>query len=72
MIALFLVALIWGIAFIAVDYALASGWKTFTILAVRGLLSGLILLPFAIKDKVWKKKKLMNQKSMMNQTAFVI
>ena len=59
MIALFLVALIWGIAFIAVDYALASGWKTFTILAIRGLLSGLILLPFAIKDKVWKKKKLM-------------
>ena len=56
-ISLFVVALIWGIAFIAVDYALASNWNTFTILAVRGLLSGLILLPFALKDKIWKNKK---------------
>ncbi len=59
LIALFLVAFIWGIAFIAVDYALASGWKTFTILAIRGLLSGVILLPFAIKDKVYKNKKIL-------------
>ena len=56
-IALFLVALIWGIAFIAVDYALESGWNTFTILAIRGILSGLLLLPFAIKDQIWKDKK---------------
>lgn len=59
LIALFVVSLIWGVAFIAVDYALASGWKTFTILAIRGILSGLILLPFAIKDKIYKHKKLL-------------
>ena len=58
-ISLFLVALIWGVAFIAVDYALASGWNTFTILAVRGLLSGLLLFPFAIKDKIFKNPKLL-------------
>lgn len=55
---LLLVAIIWGIAFIAVDYALLSGWQTFTILTARGLIAGLILLPFAIKDKFWKDKKL--------------
>lgn len=58
MISLFIVSIIWGVAFIAVDYALASGWKTFTILAIRGILSGLILLPFAIKDMIWKNKRL--------------
>ena len=58
-ISLFLVALIWGVAFIAVDYALVSGWNTFTILAIRGLLSGLILLPFAIKDNIFKNKNLL-------------
>ena len=56
-IALFMVALIWGIAFIAVDYALESGWNTFAILAIRGILSGGLLLPFAIKEKIWKDKK---------------
>lgn len=58
MIALFIVSLIWGMAFIAVDYALANGWKTFTILAIRGLLSGLILFPFVIKDRIWRSKKI--------------
>lgn len=58
-ISLFMVAIIWGIAFIAVDYALECGWNTFTILAIRGILSGLILLPFAIKDKIWKNKKIL-------------
>lgn len=58
LIALFIVALIWGIAFIAVDYALDSGFKTFTILAIRGILSGLLLFPFALKDKIFKNRKL--------------
>ena len=57
-ISLFIVSIIWGIAFIAVDYALANSWKTFTILAIRGILSGLILLPFALRDKIWKNKRL--------------
>ena len=58
LIALFVVALIWGVAFIAVDYALDSGWKTFTLLAIRGILSGLLLFPFALKAKIFKNKKL--------------
>ena len=33
---LMIVAIIWGVAFIAVDYALESGWQTFTILTARG------------------------------------
>ena len=56
--ALFLLSIIWGTAFIAIDYALENNWNTFTILTIRGLLSGLLLLPFAIKDKIWKYKKL--------------
>ena len=58
-IGLFLVAIIWGIAFIAVEYALESDWNTFSILAVRGILSGLIFLPFAIKDNIFKDKKVL-------------
>ena len=57
-ISLFIVSLIWGLAFIAVDYALENGWNTFTILSIRGVLSGLMLLPFAIKDKIWKNKRI--------------
>ena len=57
-IGLFLIAIIWGIAFSAVDIALANGWKTFTILACRGLISGLLLIPFVIKAKIWKDKKI--------------
>ena len=69
-ISLFIVALIWGVAFIAVDYALESGWKTFTILAIRGILSGLILYPFAMKDKIWKNKKLINFNSFIDFFPF--
>ena len=58
-IALLTVSLIWGIAFVAVDYALDSGWNTFTILAVRGLLSGVLLFPFVIKEKIWKNRRIL-------------
>ncbi len=57
LLSLFLVAFIWASAFIAIDMALESGWGTFSILTVRGLVGGLILLPFAIKTKFWKNKK---------------
>ena len=56
-IGLFLIAIIWGVAFSAVDIALENGWKTFTILACRGLISGLLLFPFVLKAKIWKDKK---------------
>lgn len=55
---LLIVSIIWGFAFIAVDYALINGWKTFTILGMRGLIAGLLLLPLAIKKKFWKNKNL--------------
>ncbi len=54
---LFTVAFIWGSAFIAIDDAIASGWQTFPIVAVRGLVGALVLSPFAIKQKFWKNKK---------------
>lgn len=56
---LMLVAIIWGFAFIAVDYALINGWNTFTILALRGFIAGSLLLPFAIKKKFWQNKKVL-------------
>lgn len=55
---LLVIAIIWGFAFVAVDYALANGWQTFTILALRGLIASLLLLPFAIKNRFWKHKKM--------------
>ena len=55
---LLLIAIIWGFAFVTVDYALENGWQTFTILALRGIIAGLLLLPFAIKNKFWKHKKM--------------
>lgn len=57
MIVLFLVAFIWGSAFVATDMAQNYGWETFSIVTVRGLVGGLITLPFAIKNKFWKNKK---------------
>lgn len=57
LISLGLVALIWASAFIGVDMALDAGWGTFSILTVRGLVGGLVLLPFACKSKFWKNKK---------------
>ncbi len=56
-IALLIVAFIWGSAFIGVDIALKAGWDVFPILAVRGLVGGLCTLPFALKYKFWKNKK---------------
>lgn len=56
---LFIIAIIWGFAFVAVDYALENNWETFTILTCRGLIGGLLLLPFAIKDKFWKHKRIL-------------
>ena len=55
---LLMIAVIWGFAFIAVDYALANGWNTFSILALRGFIAGIMLLPFALKKKFWTNKNL--------------
>lgn len=51
------IAIIWGMAFYFVDVALLNGWQTFTILAFRGIVSGLLLIPFAFMGKIWKNKR---------------
>ncbi len=56
-IGLLLVSFIWGSAFIGVEIALKAGWGVFPILAVRGLVGGLVCLPFALKYKFWKNTK---------------
>ncbi len=54
---LLLTAFIWGSAFIAIDEAQSNGWQVFPILTVRAMVAGIVLLPFAIKQKFWKNKK---------------
>ena len=55
--ALFLAAILWGLAFIFVDDALKNGWQTFPLLAARGLLGGLFMFALSFKKKWWKNKK---------------
>lgn len=57
--ALFIAAFLWGISFVAVEKAMDFGWSPFVLLGMRGLLSGLALSVFAIKNKFWKKRHLM-------------
>jgi drug/metabolite transporter (DMT)-like permease len=54
-------ALLWGIAFVAVQEAINRGWTPFMLLGVRGLLASMALLGFAIKRRFWKKKGLIKQ-----------
>lgn len=53
---LFMTALIWGLAFIGVDDALAHGWQTFPLLAFRGIIGGTFMILFSYKKKWWKNK----------------
>lgn len=55
-ISLFMTALIWGLAFIGVDDALAHGWQTFPLLAFRGMIGGSFMILFSYKKKWWKNK----------------
>lgn len=55
-ISLFMTALIWGLAFIGVDDALAHGWQTFPLLAFRGIIGGSFMILFSYKKKWWKNK----------------
>ena len=57
--ALFSAALLWGISFIAVDQAMAFGWTPFALLGMRGLLAGLAIGVFALKQKFWLNRRLM-------------
>lgn len=55
-ISLFMTALIWGLAFIGVDDALAHGWTTFPLLAFRGVIGGCFMILFSYQKKWWKNK----------------
>lgn len=57
--ALFAGALIWGLAFIGADIALANGWEAFPLLMCRGIIGGFALLLFSYKKQWWKNKRMM-------------
>lgn len=52
-------AVIWGLGFVGVQGALDAGWDAFPLLFMRGLIGGLVLLPFSIKNKWWRNKELL-------------
>lgn len=54
-------ALLWGIAFVAVQEAINRGWTPFMLLGVRGLLASLALVGFAVKRRFWQKPGLIKQ-----------
>jgi drug/metabolite transporter (DMT)-like permease len=58
---LVLSALLWGLGFVATDLALSSGWGVFSILGVRGLLAGLVFLPFSFKSPWYRKPKFIGE-----------
>lgn len=57
-VSLFCTAIIWGLAFISVDDALASGWGAFPLLMARGLIGGSFMLLFSFRKKWWKNKEI--------------
>ena len=54
-------ALLWGVAFVAVQEAINRGWTPFMLLGVRGLLASLALVGFAVKRRFWEKPGLVKQ-----------
>ena len=63
---LVLAALFWGIGFLGVEGALNSGWDTFAILFMRGIIAGILLLSLACRyNKEWYKNKQMIRTSIL-------
>lgn len=58
-IALILASFLWGVSFVAVQQALDSGWTTFLLLGMRGLLAGGVLTALSLHRQFWKNKALM-------------
>lgn len=54
-------ALLWGVAFVAVQEAINRGWTPFMLLGVRGVLASLALVGFALKRRFWEKPELIKQ-----------
>lgn len=52
-------AIIWGFGFIAVEIALNGGWTTFSLLAIRGLIAGVLLTLVSFKRRWWENKSCM-------------
>ncbi|MDR1795203.1 MAG: DMT family transporter [Erysipelotrichaceae bacterium] len=50
--------MIWGLAFVMVQYALDGGWSTFALLSARGFLGALLFSAISFSQKWWKNKKL--------------
>lgn len=69
--ALFTAAFLWGVSFVAVEKAMEFGWTPFALLGMRGLLSGLALSVFAMKNKFWKKPTLIIESLMAGTLMFV-
>jgi drug/metabolite transporter (DMT)-like permease len=69
--ALFTASFLWGISFIAVDQAMAYGWTPFALLGVRGLLAGLAIGFFALKQKFWLNKRLMIEGTLAGGLLFL-
>jgi len=55
--ALVLVAAIWGFGYLGVQNAIDGGWSSLGILAFRGVVGGGLCLIFSFKEKWWKNKK---------------
>jgi drug/metabolite transporter (DMT)-like permease len=60
-ISLFAAAFLWGISFIAVEQAMALGWRPFALLGVRGLLAAIAIGFFAFKQRFWLDRPLMKE-----------
>lgn len=60
-ISLFAAAFLWGISFIAVEQAMALGWRPFALLGVRGLLAATAIGFFAFKQRFWLDRPLMKE-----------
>jgi Permeases of the drug/metabolite transporter (DMT) superfamily len=48
---------LWGFGFIAVQDALDSGWTPFGLLAMRGLIAGILFFFLSYKTKWWRNRK---------------
>lgn len=68
-IVLFIMAIIWGLAFIGVSDALNNGWGTFPIVFLRSIIGALVVFPFTIK-KSYRNKDLFKKGIIIGASAF--
>ena len=66
---LFIMTIIWGLAFIGVSDALNNGWGTFPIVFLRSIIGALVVFPFTIK-KSYRNKDLFKKGINIGVSAF--